>query len=279
LRGEETELSLKGRERATEWSFSMRSKRRRGGAFLSPKGLRRAKLDAMRNRLIAVAWLLLAVATPAANAASVEEPAKALKWETSRIRVQAEIGQERVTVAYPFVNVSNRPVAIVDTKASCGCTVPTPEKDVIEPGGSSEIQAVFEIGDRKGKQIKRINVYTDEPGPKPWHELVLEVDIPEAVHIEPRVRLWRKGGDPEPQTYRVTIHEDLPMEIRSAAPREGSEAAPFDIDVETVVPNREYLVRLTPRDTSSPTRQVIVLSGDQDRQSLLSSYPLYAFIR
>jgi len=215
----------------------------------------------MRNRLIASVWLLLAAASPAANAASVEEPAKALKWETSRIQVRAEIGQERLTVAYPFVNVSSRPVAIVDTKASCGCTVPTPEKTVIEPGASSEIQAVFEIGDRKGKQIKRINVYTDEPGPKPWHELVLEVDIP------------------EPQSYRVTIHEDLPMEIRSASPREGSEAAPFDIDVETVVPKREYLVRLTPRDTSSPTRQVIVLSGDQDRQALLSSYPLYAFIR
>ncbi|MGY8692847.1 MAG: DUF1573 domain-containing protein, partial [Verrucomicrobiia bacterium] len=58
----------------------------------------------------------------------------ALSWEKTIVEVDAEIGQGEVNAYYPFTNTSDSSITITKSTASCGCTVPSLEKDTYAPG-------------------------------------------------------------------------------------------------------------------------------------------------
>jgi hypothetical protein len=68
-------------------------------------------------------------------------------------------------VEFKFTNAGKRDLMIRNVKATCGCTaVQQGTQGVgIKPGESSSIKAVFNSGSYKGKQIKTIYVYTNDP--------------------------------------------------------------------------------------------------------------------
>ena len=53
---------------------------------------------------------------------------------------------------FKFTNVGDAPIVITNAKGSCGCTVPTYSKDVIEPGQTGEISVKY--------ATNRIGVFT-----------------------------------------------------------------------------------------------------------------------
>ncbi|MCX6330819.1 MAG: DUF1573 domain-containing protein [Bacteroidia bacterium] len=68
-------------------------------------------------------------------------------------------------VEFKFTNAGKRDLMIRNVRAQCGCTAvqQSPQGVGIKPGESSSIKAVFNSGSYKGKQIKTIYVYTNDP--------------------------------------------------------------------------------------------------------------------
>lgn len=59
---------------------------------------------------------------------------------------------------FKFTNTGNAPLIINRASASCGCTVPSPPKDPILPGQSSEIHVRFNSNNKENQQVKTITI-------------------------------------------------------------------------------------------------------------------------
>jgi hypothetical protein len=83
----------------------------------------------------------------------------------SNIHDFGEISKDKpVTAEFEFVNEGATPLIILDTKASCGCTVAEYTKDPIPPGGKGIIKAVYNAKNQ-GIFNKSITVTTNMPDP------------------------------------------------------------------------------------------------------------------
>jgi hypothetical protein len=63
-----------------------------------------------------------------------------------------------VKFTYKFKNVGNAPLLITDIHTTCGCTVPTWNKNPIPVGASDEIKVAFDTSDKLNQQSKKITV-------------------------------------------------------------------------------------------------------------------------
>lgn len=70
---------------------------------------------------------------------------------------------EKFNYAYKFTNVGKSDLIIRKTKASCGCTTTMPEKSILSPGESSQINIIFDSTGLKGPQHKTVFVYCNDP--------------------------------------------------------------------------------------------------------------------
>jgi len=68
---------------------------------------------------------------------------------------------EKITHSYSFKNTGTAPLVISSVAASCGCTIPTWEKNPIAAGESGEINVVFDSEGKQGAQAKDITVITN----------------------------------------------------------------------------------------------------------------------
>lgn len=66
-----------------------------------------------------------------------------------------------VTHTFSFTNTSDRPVAILSVKPSCGCTTPEWSKEPILPGKSGIVKAQYDPKGRPGYFHKSLTVTTD----------------------------------------------------------------------------------------------------------------------
>jgi len=71
--------------------------------------------------------------------------------------------QSKVIHEFPFKNMGKTNLIIRKVKASCGCTAVEPKENVIKPGESSHIKAIFNVGKRRNNQSKSITVITNDP--------------------------------------------------------------------------------------------------------------------
>jgi len=65
---------------------------------------------------------------------------------------------EKVHYDFIFKNTGKTPLIISNATASCGCTVPEPPKDPIQPGAESVIKVIFDSTGKSGVQDKVITV-------------------------------------------------------------------------------------------------------------------------
>jgi hypothetical protein len=59
---------------------------------------------------------------------------------------------------FKFKNTGSAPLIISRASASCGCTVPSPPKDPIQPGQTSEIHVRFNSSNKQNQQVKTITI-------------------------------------------------------------------------------------------------------------------------
>jgi hypothetical protein len=72
---------------------------------------------------------------------------------------------EGSVVEHEFVvrNLGARRLEIRDAKSSCGCTVVDLGTTVVEPHGSVPVGVRLSLAGRKGKQVQRIVLLSDDP--------------------------------------------------------------------------------------------------------------------
>lgn len=105
--------------------------------------------------------------------------AEAKKEELERNKMLSSVGFDRMlhdfgtivadadyTTEFTIKNTGTKPLLIYEVKASCGCTVPTWNKNPIPPGVSDKIAVTFHPGKSQiGQQVKSISVITNtSPG-------------------------------------------------------------------------------------------------------------------
>lgn len=224
------------------------------------------------SQLIIVGMILLAA--PALPLAA------ALDWNKETQSFETEFGDESIEATYPFTNSGDSTVTIIETSASCGCTIPSLEKKVYEPGESGELNAVFDIGSRQGKQRKVITVVAeDSNGTKDTYELKLEVDIPVPVTLSPRVRFWKAASEATTQNIEVSFHEKFPMILSDLKPKDAGQPSQFEYEIETVTEGLKYIVKLTPKTPDVKSREIYLLASEQDKNDILRRYPIYVYVR
>lgn len=180
-----------------------------------------------------------------------------LVWEKTFQELRAQPGDEKVEAAFRFRNGGASPVKITRLTSSCGCTTARLEKDLYAPGEGGELLATFKIGSRTGLQKKTIEVRTDPPSAAPLH-LGLYTDIVENVGLDRKIVFWSRGEQPVAREVRVKVLQDDPVRIvrtETSDPR-------LRATLRVITPGREYLVLVTPADTSAPLRGEVLLHSD-----------------
>ncbi len=68
---------------------------------------------------------------------------------------------DTLKISFPFTNEGKKDLYILDTKTSCGCTVPYFTKEAIAPGKKGKIDIAFDTERKKKIQKKEIKVYSN----------------------------------------------------------------------------------------------------------------------
>ena len=106
-----------------------------------------------------------------------------MAWDQRQFELRTEPGAERVERSFGFRNDGGAAVMVTSVESSCGCTTAELAQTVYGPGEAGRIDVTFELGDRKGRQIKKV-VRTDDPA-TPVTTLTLDVTIPRPVELTP----------------------------------------------------------------------------------------------
>jgi len=78
-----------------------------------------------------------------------------------------------VKTDFTFTNTGKSPLNIRETKANCGCTVSSPDKDTLAPGESSHITVTFNSKGRRGRQQKMVTIFSNDPK-TPTQQIVIK---------------------------------------------------------------------------------------------------------
>lgn len=85
---------------------------------------------------------------------------------------------DKVTHVFKFRNTGNEPLIISNAKATCGCTVPHWPKDPVPPGGTGEIEVVFNSRGKSNKQNKKVTITANTNPPQSFVYLKGFVEAP-----------------------------------------------------------------------------------------------------
>lgn len=83
------------------------------------------------------------------------------EFETLEYDFGTIVQGQKVKQVFKFKNVGDADLVISDAKGSCGCTVPTYPEKPISPGGSGEIEVVFDSAGKSGEQNKTVTLHAN----------------------------------------------------------------------------------------------------------------------
>lgn len=216
-------------------------------------------------RLTLLATALGCLAAPASTAF-------ALDWQTRVIDARVAPLQAELSVRFPFVNRSGKPVAIRQIIPNCDCLEAASDRPSYAPGEAGYIQAVFTVGDRIGTYERAVMVETDEY-PQPVR-LLVKVDVPAAAEVAPRMVEWARHADPAGKSVEIKVAADLAVEFTGAV----ATSDKFTPVLEAIEPGRRYRLTITPAGTSAPANTAVRVRGRlKDGQEIVVS--AYANVR
>jgi len=114
----------------------------------------------MKNLLLATmlfTGLVMGGNLKAQQTASTDPNAPFIKFEKDTIDYGTIAHNADGYRYFRFVNTGREPLIISDAHGSCGCTIPTPPKEPIQPGQTAEIKVHYAT-DRIGRFIKTVTV-------------------------------------------------------------------------------------------------------------------------
>ena len=121
---------------------------------------------------------------PAGGVAGPTHPAASpLKFEVTSHDFGKIADSKSVSYDFKFKNSSDKVITIVNATGSCGCTVPTFEKQH-QPNAEGKITATFNPAGRNGREVKTVTVYLDDPN-TPTLQLQVIAEVQKRVIVEP----------------------------------------------------------------------------------------------
>lgn len=125
------------------------------------------------------------------------------------------------SVDFKFTNVGPGMLTIMETKGSCGCTVPALAKKVYGPGESGAITVEFNPHNRRGPQHTTVTVSTDDPQ-HPTVILEIKGEVKPVVSFEPQMVSIGVVPRGTPKTFSTKIVSRVTdLRFLSATPNMG----------------------------------------------------------
>lgn len=86
-----------------------------------------------------------------------------LNWGSKIIEIQMEAGNTKAYGKFTFTNTGARDVVIQEIRSCCTCVVGSTSEDKVSAGEQGEIDFVFRLQGRVGKQKKELLVVSNDP--------------------------------------------------------------------------------------------------------------------
>jgi hypothetical protein len=163
--------------------------------------------------------------------------------------------------------------------SSCGCTTAALRKKTYAVGERDSIKVDFESGSRIGFQEKVVTLKTDDEA-EPVVDLILKVNIPQLLEIEPRFVYWnRRSSEYSPVSICVKYNPEL---VRALSQIDYN---PEQLVVEsTRLADGEFQINLTPivdSDTGTVNfrKSLVKLLPDVVEGIAQKSFYIYIFMK
>ena len=180
-----------------------------------------------------------------------------LTWEHKDVHLSVKATDKTATGIFPFTNGSSKPITVIETKTSCGCTTAKLDKKTYAPGESGQIVALFDIGSRVGAQQKVITVTTDDAKEKSV-ELELNVDIPDPVATSAALLRWNIGDKPTEQIFTVKATDGYQIHVKDIRVSN----AFFTARLDTAKDGVAYQIAVTPVKTDAKVFGLLIVTTD-----------------
>ena len=184
-----------------------------------------------------------------------------LTWETTYREVRVPANQKEVLADFGFRNTGADRVDISSLQTSCGCTSAKVDSKQVLPGEAGAVHVRFDVGGRKGEQVKGVAVRTSD---RAKQSLVLRVLIQDSVSFSQKEFVWVSGS---PATPKESI-----VEVEPGARVVGAESQndQFDARIEEMEAGRRYRLVVTPRSTGAAAATTIKIQvADPKKRSVL----------
>ena len=184
-----------------------------------------------------------------------------LTWDTTYREIRVPANEKEVLADFGFRNAGPERVGISSLQTSCGCTSAKVDSKQILPGEAGAVHVRFEVGGRKGEQVKGVVVQTSDHAKQ---SLVLRVLIQDPVTFSQKEFVWTSGT---PATPKESI-----VEVEPGSRIVGVESMndQFDARIEEMEAGHRYRVVVTPRSTAAPVNTSIkVQVADPKKRSVL----------
>jgi hypothetical protein len=183
-----------------------------------------------------------------------------LKWEQTSLELHPTPNDKQAIGHFKYQNTGKTPVHFKSVHASCGCTTAQTQKDEVPAGGSGEITATFNIGDRTGTQVKTVTVETDEATNQKT-VLTLKTIIPQQLELNPTFVFWKQGDKPEPKTITVKAGKEFTVKhikVTSSSPD-------FQTKVEEKG-NGEFQIDVQPQETKNIVASTLTIQPEDSQK-------------
>src|SRR5216117_3441316 len=183
-----------------------------------------------------------------------------LKWEQTTLELHPTAADKQAIGHFKYQNPGKTPVRFKSVHASCGCTTAQTQKDEVPPGGTGEITATFNIGDRTGTQVKTVTVETDDAA-KPSTVLTLRTIIPQQLEITPTFVFWKQGEKPDPKAITVKVGKEFTVnhiKVTSSSPD-------FQTKVEEAGKG-EFKIDVQPKETNNLVASTLTIQPEDSQK-------------
>lgn len=212
-------------------------------------------------RFIAVLWLAfccvsLAPASPPLESSSQPEKGRRF-FIQSPFEVSCGFAEPVAEFDLPFANPTGRPLRVLSVETTCSCMKVSAKAESIPPGGTGAVHCIFQVPNAIGPIQKPVILRTDA-AEGPTEVVMVRVDVPSALRCEPERLTWLMGSQAVEKTIRISVAKECPLQLKKV---ECSRDV-FDSKLDTITEGREYVLRVTPRDTKNPTAGMLLITTD-----------------
>lgn len=186
-----------------------------------------------------------------------------LKFEEEKISTDVGLDEKTISRDFKFVNAGDKVVTIKGADAGCSCISVEigGGKFTYAPGEKGTIRANFEIGSFQGTVDKSIHVWLDgDPDEKPSSTVMLSINIPIIIALEPKTVKWKLGEGGSPKMIDVKMDYEKPIHIMQVV----SSNENFQIKLITLEQGKHYQVEVTPQDSEATGLGILRIETDVD---------------